>query len=162
MTHTEFKKLLLPLQQMLYKEAYRMLCDKFEAEDAVQNLYLRLWQQKEKLTSLQAPEPYCRAVLYNICIDRLRAVKKEKEQEEAIASLQPESEQVSLFEINDEREFIRLYLKELPPQQRTVVQLRMNGYGYEEIEKITGLSAVNIRVMISRLRKKFRDYYKNR
>ena len=38
------------MQQMLYREAYRMLCDRFEAEDAVQNLYyVRLWEQKELL-----------------------------------------------------------------------------------------------------------------
>ena len=38
----------MPLQQMLYREAYRMLGDSFEAEDAVQNLYVRLWEQKEQ------------------------------------------------------------------------------------------------------------------
>ena len=49
MTHEEFKRQFMPLQQMLYREAYRMLCDRFEAEDAVQNLYVRLWEQKELL-----------------------------------------------------------------------------------------------------------------
>ncbi|MBE6296194.1 MAG: hypothetical protein E7086_06805 [Bacteroidales bacterium] len=40
---------------MLYREAYRMLCDSFEAEDAVQNLYLRLWERKEELKILLRP-----------------------------------------------------------------------------------------------------------
>ena len=52
MTHEEFKKQFLPLQQQLYREAYRMLCDSFEAEDALQNLYLKLWEQKENLDTL--------------------------------------------------------------------------------------------------------------
>ena len=33
----------MPLQKMLYREAYKVLGDAFEAEDAVQNLYVRLW-----------------------------------------------------------------------------------------------------------------------
>ena len=56
MTHEEFKRRFMPLQQMLYREAYRMLCDRFEAEDAVQNLYVRLWEQKELLDHLASPE----------------------------------------------------------------------------------------------------------
>ncbi len=161
MTHTEFKKRFLPLQQMLYKEAYRILCDKFEAEDAVQNLYLRLWQEKDKLATLQTPEAYARTMLHNICIDRWRLLREEKKNED-VSTLQVVSEHKNAFEVEDEREYINLYLKELPPLQRKVVQLRMSGLGYEEIERITGLSAVNIRVIISRLRKKFREYYNKR
>ena len=161
MTHTEFKKRFLPLQQMLYKEAYRILCDKFEAEDAVQNLYLRLWQEKDKLATLQTPEAYARTMLHNICIDRWRLLKEEKKNED-VSTLQVVSEHKNAFEVEDEREYINLYLKELPPLQRKVVQLRMSGLGYEEIERITGLSAVNIRVIISRLRKKIREYYNKR
>ena len=56
MTHAEFKRRFLPLQNLLYREAYRMLCDSFEAEDAVQNLYLRLWERKDELKDIVAPE----------------------------------------------------------------------------------------------------------
>ncbi len=160
MTHTEFKTLFLPLQQVLYKEAYRVLCDKSEAEDAVQNLFLRLWQQKERLATLQAPEGYCRAMLHNICIDRLRALKREKEVKDNLLSLNSEDEQLLFCEMDDEQEFIRFYLDGLPLPQRRVLQLRMSGFDYTEIEEITGLSAVNVRVIVSRLRKKFREYYK--
>jgi RNA polymerase sigma-70 factor (ECF subfamily) len=37
--------------------------------------------------------------------------------------------------------------------------MKMNGLDYEEIENLTGLSAVNVRVIVSRVRKKFREYY---
>ena len=45
----------MPLQQMLYREAYRMLGDSFEAEDAVQNLYVKLWEKKEQLDAVDVP-----------------------------------------------------------------------------------------------------------
>ncbi|MBR5336208.1 MAG: RNA polymerase subunit sigma-24, partial [Bacteroidaceae bacterium] len=40
-----------------------MLCDSFEAEDALQNLYLKLWEQKENLDTLATPLAYCRTLL---------------------------------------------------------------------------------------------------
>lgn len=40
---------------MLYREAYRMLCDSFEAEDAVQNLYVKLWEKKKQLDAVDVP-----------------------------------------------------------------------------------------------------------
>ena len=63
------------MQKMLYREAYKVLGDAFEAEDAVQNLYVRLWEQMETLDHLASPEAYCRTVLKHICIDRWRAIK---------------------------------------------------------------------------------------
>ena len=66
----------MPLQRMLYREAFKVLGDSFEAEDAMQNLYVRLWEQKEQLDHLVSPEAYCRTVLRNICIDRWRAIKE--------------------------------------------------------------------------------------
>ena len=63
------------MQKMLYREAYKVLGDAFEAEDAVQNLYVRLWDQMETLDHLASPEAYCRTVLKHICIDRWRAIK---------------------------------------------------------------------------------------
>ena len=69
---------------------------------------------------------------------------------------------MSVFEKNDEKEFVRMYLDSLPQLQRRVVLMRMNGHSYDEIERITGLSGGNIRVIISRLRKKFRDYFNDK
>ena len=79
MTNTEFKRRFLPLQKMLYREAFRMLCDSFEAEDAVQNLYLKLWERKDELKNIVAPEAYCRTLLKNICIDRWRVIRSHGE-----------------------------------------------------------------------------------
>ena len=46
------------MQSMLYREAYKVLGDAFEAEDAVQNMYVRLWEQKEELGRIVSPEAY--------------------------------------------------------------------------------------------------------
>ena len=161
MTHAEFKRRFLPLQKMLYREAYRMLCDSFEAEDAVQNLYLRLWERKEELKNIVATEAYCRKLLRNICIDRWQAMRMHDDVSELptdniVVDSPPDIER------READECLEKFLAGLPEQHCRVMRMRMNGCSFEEIESVTGLSSVNIRVIISRIRKKFRQYYINK
>ena len=158
MTHAEFKKRFLPLQKMLYREAFRMLCDSFEAEDAVQNLYLKLWEKRDELDTVVAPEAYSRTLLKNICIDRWRVMKNHDEvgempAGEIVADSPPDIER------READECLERFLAGLPQQHSRVMLMRMNGRSFEEIESVTGLSQANIRVIVSRARKKFREYY---
>ena len=159
MTHAEFKKRFMPLQKMLYREAFRMLCDQFEAEDAVQNLYLRLWEQKGQLENLLSPEAYCTRILRNICIDRLRSIRQRDEEmlDEEISG----DDTLPDIEQKETKEFIEHFLAGLPEMHRRVMLMQMKGVGFDEIAKLTGLTEVNVRVIISRIRKRFREsYYK--
>ena len=160
MTHAEFKKRFLPLQKMLYREAFRLLCDSFEAEDAVQNLYLKLWEKKEELNTVLAPEAYCRTILKNICIARWRAMRSqdvmsEVPSEDIVADSPPDIER------READECLEMFLAGIPQQHQRVMQMRMNGCSFEEIENVTGLSQANIRVIVSRTRKRFREFYKD-
>ncbi len=150
----------MPLQQTLYREAFRMLGERFEAEDAVQNLYMRLWQQKDILQSLNSPEAYCMKILRNICIDRWRTIRAEEEKnivsEEIVTENSPPD-----IERTEAAEFLQHFLAGLPGQQRRVMQMQMRGNSLDEIAKMTGLSAVNVRVIISRIRKRFKEIYFN-
>ena len=147
----------MPLHQKLYREAYRMLCDQFEAEDAVQNLYLRLWEQREQLDNLVAPEAYSIRILRNICIDRWRTIRLRDEEtlndETVCGNAPPDIEQ------KEASEFIEHFLAGLPELQRKVMQMQMKGTGFDEIAKLTGLTEVNVRVIISRIRKRFKEIY---
>ena len=157
MTSSEFKNLFLPLQRKLYREAYKMLCDSFEAEDAVQNLYLRLWEKRNGLGTLVAPEAYCIKVLRNICIDRLRQ-KRDMDDTGTVFDEIPIDAPPDIERVETEN-CLRHFLASLPELHSRVVEMKMNGLDYDEIEKITGLSAVNVRVIGSRVRKKLREYY---
>ena len=157
MTHAEFKSKFLSLQQTLFREAYRLLCDRFDAEDAVQNLYLRLWERKEELDNLVSPENYCRIMLKNICIDRIRHLRTRDESDISLDEI-PDSVPPDI-EVVETKQCFEQFLSTFSELQRKVVQMRMNGCSYEEIEEATGLSMVNVRVMISRIRRKFKSLY---
>lgn len=159
LTHAEFKRKFLPLQRALFREAFRLLCDRFDAEDAVQNLYLRLWERRGELVRIVSPENYCYTLLRNICIDRIRQLKVRDEEHVPIDEI-PDTAPPDV-EVSETRQCIEQFLGSVPELQRKIVQMRINGCSYEEIEEITGLSAVNVRVIVSRIRKQFRDYYNN-
>ena len=151
----------MPLQRMLYREAFKVLGDSFEAEDAVQNLYVRLWEQKEQLDRLVSPEAYCRTVLRNICIDRWRAVRErdgdvEFVEEIAEANAPPEAEG------EEAAEFLEHFLTNLPPMQQRVMRMQMSGNSAEEIAEVTGLTEGNVKVIVLRIRKRFKELYYKR
>lgn len=135
-----------------------MLGDSFEAEDAVQNLYMRLWEKRNELDTLLAPEAYLRAMLKNICIDRLRVLRTRCDEcvgpVEDVAVYTPPD-----IETREAEQGIEHFLSALPPEHQKVMRMRMNGCGFHEIEEVTGLSAVNVRVIVSRTRKRFKELY---
>ena len=151
----------MPLQQMLYREAYRMLGDRFEAEDAVQNLYMRLWEQKERLDDLVSPKEYCLRALKNICIDRWRRMRARDEEVDFVEEIS-EANAPPDVEGEEAEEFVNHFLATLPQRQQRVMTMQMQGSSIEEIAKVTELTEGNVKVMLSRIRKRFRELYYKR
>ena len=67
----------LNLRSRLFGIAYRMLGTRHEAEDAVQDVYLK-WRQAETC-SVRSPEAWLVSVTTRLCIDRLRTLKVDRE-----------------------------------------------------------------------------------
>ena len=151
----------MPLQQMLYREAYRMLGDRFEAEDAVQNLYMRLWEQKERLDDLVSPKEYCLRALKNICIDRWRRMRARDEEVDFVEEIS-EANAPPDTEREEAEEFVEHFLATLPERQQRVMTMKMQGNSIEEIAEVTKLTEGNVKVMLSRIRKRFRELYYKR
>ena len=151
----------MPLQQMLYREACRMLGDRFEAEDAVQNLYVRLWEQKERLDDLVSPKEYCLRALKNICIDRWRRMRARDEEVDFVEEIS-EANAPPDTEREEAEEFIEHFLATLPERQQRVMTMQMQGNSIEEIAEVTKLTEGNVKVMLSRIRKRFRELYYKR
>lgn len=156
MTPERFTQDYLPLKDDLYKVAFYILESGADAEDAVQDLYLKLWDAGDALDTIRAPKAYCISLLRNICIDRLRRYRPEGEekipQQAADDSLQ--DERIS------ERQKIEAAIKQmssLSDSERIVLKLKVfDDLSYEEIQKLTGLSQLSMRVHLSNARRKIR------
>lgn len=154
-----FKQRFLPLHPRLYRVAFAMTENTQDAEDILQEVYCRLWNRREELVLVQNPEAFCVTMVKNLCLDLLRKPQHNRCGEVAecmdiVSGLSPESE----FIERDEVRRIRSLIDSLPENQRRILLLRgLNDFSMEDIEKITGLSSVNIRVLLSRARKTIRE-----
>ena len=156
-----FKKQYLPHHQKLYRIAYKLLGNQCDAEDMVQEAYLKLWNKREELAEIRNPESFSVILLKNICFDYLRSTKKESEtQDIEVVSKSNETSLINEIEIKDELNCVKQLITQLPGKQQEVMKLRhLSECSIEEIEQITGLNAINIRVLISRARKTIREQF---
>ena len=68
MTQRQFLDTLLPLQPTLRLVAERLLGNREEAEDAVQETYARLWEQRQRLEQCENQQGFAMQMLKNHCI----------------------------------------------------------------------------------------------
>ena len=76
MTQKQFHSEYLTLSADLYRVAFYILESRAEAEDAVQDTYLKLWELRDSLDQVRSPRAYSVTLLRNICLDRLRKAQK--------------------------------------------------------------------------------------
>ena len=155
-----FKTKFLPFHRKLYHIAFQLLENESDAEDLVQEAYMKLWDKHQELDSIVNPEAFSVTLIKNLCYDLFRSGKYNlNRQTEELAAAHQNSISDNL-ELKDDAHQIKLLIKQLPEQQQKVIILRdMKECSYEEIEQITGLNAVNIRVLLSRARKKIREQF---
>lgn len=156
MTAKKFTEDYLPLKDDLYKVAFYILESEPDAEDAVQDLYLKLWNAGDALDTIRLPKAYCISLLRNICIDRLRRHRPEGEDKIPMlpAEETPQDERLC------EQEKVKAALKQmstLSENERTVLKMKVfDDLSYEEIQKKTGLSYLSMRVHLSNARRKIK------
>ncbi|WP_029904270.1 RNA polymerase sigma factor [Prevotella sp. 10(H)] len=154
-----FKKVFLPYHQKLYRIAYRILQDTANAEDVVQETFIKLWNKRDEMDKIDNTEAFAIIILRNNCLDYLRKTKNDYHTNYD-ADI-PETESLATrIELADEAVQVKNLIARLPDQQRQVMMMKhWDGYSDEEIEQATGISPGNIRVILSRARKTIREQY---
>ena len=150
----DFRTIWLPLADRFYRVAFHLLESRADAEDAVQELYLKIFSIPGRLSNVRDPAAYGITLLRNICIDRIR--RRESRKTEQLAEFisaeisGPEKEVAEkdiLARVTEE-------MDRLPDRQSMILKMRaLEGLEYDEISRRTGLSQVNIRVLVSIARK---------
>ena len=127
----------------------------------VQEAYLKLWNKRDELAGVLNTEAYCVTLVKNLCYDALcRSRPDEDGHAPEELNLPTDTNIAREVEQRDEVNQVRRLIGRLPEQQKRVILLRdVNDCSFEEIEQATGLNAINIRVLLSRARKKIREQY---
>lgn len=156
MTDREFHSRYLSLAEALYGVAFYILENEADAEDAVQELYLKLWKNRDALDGIRSPKAYAMTLLRNLCLDRIRQARKlsvSDVPESMGGSFDPEA----AMDGRERLEKVLAAVKSLPDRQREILVMRtVEGLSYDEIAQRTGMSYLSLRVLLSRSRQTLR------
>lgn len=145
----------------LFGIAYRMLGSRSDAEDIVQDAYLR-WHRGAS-AELRSPEAWLVTTVTRLCIDRLRAARAERVHyvgpwlpEPLIGDAAPAADARAELSSSLSIAFL-VVLEQLEPDERAAFLLReVFDCGYVEIAEILGKSEAACRQIVSRARKRVR------
>ena len=156
----QFKIDVLPLRNKLLCYAQKMTDDIADAEDAVQEVMLKLWNLRQKLDEYRSVEALAMTMMRNACMDVWRAKRPDTLSLDKVQEASPTATPEQLLEEKDEFQLMRAIIESLPPLQQTIIRMKdVEEYETEEIAEITGCGAEAIRSNLSRARKKVRDAY---
>lgn len=150
-----FKERFLPLYPKLYSVASAILGPfTGEASDAVQDTMIKIWKSGEAMATIEQAEAYAVTILRTTAIDMLRRRHFADSLDtvvEADSDPPPEPDSV---------EFLERIIDTLPQAQQEVIRLSaFNNLPNDEIAALTGQTAVNVRQLLSRGRKRIKELY---
>lgn len=158
MTARQFTDTFMPLREPLYRVAYYILESDQDAEDALQDLYVRLWNSRDTLDSILNPKAYCMTMMKNECIDRIRRVQISKVSATQAESLPDDGNAQHSLEVKEQVEQVMKSMSLLTDNERKVLRMRvMEDMTYDEISERTGMNNLTLRVLLSRARMKIRN-----
>ena len=135
----EFKQRFMPHYKLLYRVAYYLAGNALDAEDLLQDMYLKLWQKRDDL-------------------------KEEADTQDIEAHASPPDERSLDEQIGsrDEVQQVEGLIRQLSERDAKIIQMHlMEDRSYEEIESDTGLSQGNIRIIVMRAKKKLKQQFQN-
>lgn len=159
MNQNEFVDLITPFKDKVFRLAKRLLVSTEEAEDATQEVLVKLWNKNESLDSYNSLEAFAMTITKNYCLDQLKSKRAgnlkivHNNFTDRTPSLQQQVEDT------DSLSWVEKMINQLPEQQRLIIQMRdIEQYEFEEIAKILEMNETAIRVALSRARKTIREF----
>jgi RNA polymerase sigma-70 factor (ECF subfamily) len=157
MNQSEFLAYIEPIKEKMYRLSVRFLVSKDAAQDAVQEVLVKLWNKRETLENYNNPHAFAMTVTKNHCLDQLK-LKKNNNLRIVHSNYEDESKSLQKqLEAKNELEIVSEIIKNLSEQEQLLIQLRdIEQLEYDEMIEITRMNPTAIRVALSRARKKIR------
>ncbi|MCK9422592.1 MAG: RNA polymerase sigma factor [Bacteroidales bacterium] len=158
----EFQTKVYPLKNKLFRFAKRLLDHTEEAEDVVQEVFIKLWKRRDLLDDYRNVEALAMVSVKNLCLDKIKTKR--------FTVVNFEDHRGFLENLSDEQQpdhddlisGIHRAIKMLPEQQQMIIHLRdIEGCAFEDIAEIVEMNENAIRVALSRARKRVREIIAN-
>jgi RNA polymerase sigma-70 factor (ECF subfamily) len=156
-----FKVEVLPLRGKIYNYSLKLLENREEAEDTVQEVFLKLWEMRAKLSEYDSVEAFAVTMTKNLCLNKLsfrqRHVKEDLQQIQDVWKDETTERQLENAEAVD---LVKQIIETLPPLQKMIIKMRdIEDYDMETIAEITGCNEEAARMNLSRARKKVKEMF---
>jgi len=152
-------------QDHIFKVAYQFVKSHAQAEELVQDIFIKVWEGREKLPALQSFQNWLFIISRNYFIDHLKRMAMEKNVRLAWTAENPLHENSTDYTLR-KREFTKLLqeaVASLPAQQQAVFRLAREEYfTYDQIAKRLSISPNTVRIHMSKALAKIRDFLKEK
>ena len=166
MKKISFRDDVLPMKNRLYRLALHITLNPAEAEDAVQDTLIKVWEHREEWERIESIEAYAHIICRNTALDmagkagrgnvQLSEELRVKSEEFSIANSQFSTEEK--FDQQERLLIVRKIMDTLPEVQRSIMELRdIEGKTYQEIADMLKLSETQVKVYLHRARTSIRQ-----
>ena len=153
MTEKEYNECVSLFADNVYRFIFKNLGHKEDAKDVVQTAFEKLWINREQVDNNRS-KSFLFTVAYHQMIDHIRKTKRISLQEEHNIE-----RGITYQNNNNIKKILDEALQKLSETQRSLVLLKdYEGYSYDEIGKITGLSQSQVKVYLHRARLQLKNY----
>ena len=153
-----FERIMAQCERRVLRVALRLLNNPQDAQDAAQEVFLRLYKHMGRLDAERGYEPWVFRVTVNVCRDMLRARVRLVALEETPDPAAPQPDAHHGMERAEQREMVRRALSRLGEKERTALVLRdVEGLSTREVAQILGTAEVTVRSQICSARLKLRE-----
>jgi RNA polymerase sigma-70 factor (ECF subfamily) len=150
-----FDRLVRSHQRVVLGVAYRLLGRMEDAQDAAQEVFLRLFQKRSQIEG--DPKPWLYRVTVNVCNDRHRKRALAAQPDENAAD--PSADALTVLTSQERKRLLTEGLKTLGDRERAAIVLRdIEGHSTQEVAKLLGIEEVTVRSQISVARVKLAKY----
>lgn len=156
MKKVSFRNDVLPLKNVLYRLALRITMNREEAEDAVQETMIKVWDKRDSWQELDSIEAFSLTICRNVALDMTRRSAR-KDESLDVQAYEPQASSMTnpdeRAEQKDMVNMVRRIVDSLPEKQRTCMQLRdFEGKSYKDIATVLSISEEQVKVNIYRAR----------
>ncbi len=144
----------------MFNVSCRILPDKMEAEDAMQEAFFKAFDKLNTFRNEVAFGAWLKRIVVNTCIDYLKKKKLQLTSIDDVKSVADVQDDVDDF-IPESVEEVKLAMNQLPEGYRLVLSLHLvEGYEYEEIAEMLGIGQSSVRSQFTRARQKLLELLK--
>ena len=149
------------IRNKIFRITKRILVSQEEAEDATQEVIVKLWQMEEsKRNGVKSLEAYSVTMAKNYSLDRLKSKQAQNLSLDERFNGSYSDTLNQKIEQRDALDWVGKLIDQLQEKERTIIQLReIEQYDFDEIASILNLPEGTVRVYLSRIRKKLRQQF---